>query len=69
MGLRENIAKREEQIKNLSDPRWYDLAMACRQHVELEKKRAGGKPHEVAVCETINQGYLNMLDCILKVSK
>jgi hypothetical protein len=69
MGLHEDIAAKEQQVKHLTDPKWHDLAMARRHFVDIEKTSAKGKDHAKAVSESIDQGYLNMLDCILKIQR
>jgi hypothetical protein len=69
MSLTDEINAKEAQIAKLSDPRWDYLANARRSNVNKEKDAAQGKPYSAEVCQSIDQGYLNMLDCILSIAE
>ena len=70
MTTEEDIAMKEIEIKKLTEKRWYELASQRRRlYVEREKREAEGKPFEAEVKHSIDKGYLNLLDCILKLSK
>jgi hypothetical protein len=63
------ITSKEQKVKDLSDPRWYWLISQRREFVEQEKINAAGKPFEQEVKQSIDRGYINLLDCVLKISK
>lgn len=69
MTLTDKIARKESSIKALPDQRWYRLITSRRPFVEKEKEQATGKPFEDDLRTIIDQGYLNLLDCILKIAR
>jgi len=75
MSTQDDIAQKEAQVKDLPDQRWYQLARQRYAFVQEEKARAKSSTDPVTkkyaddICAVIDQGYSNLLDCILDVSK
>jgi hypothetical protein len=69
MSLAEQIEMKELKISQLPDHQWDYLVRARRYYVDLEKKAAQDKPYAADVCASIDQGYLNLLDCILSIGQ
>lgn len=65
----DEINEKETMIAQLPDPRWDFLVRARRRYVDIEKQNAEGKPFTAEVRWSIDEGYLNLLDCILSIAE